>query len=301
MKKLGVFVCWCGSNIASSVDVDKAVAGALQLPGVVHAENYMYMCSDPGQQKVKDTIVEKGLDGVVVACCSPRMHENTFRKAAASVGLNPYLLEIANIREQCSWVHQNNKPVATAKAVNIIAATLDKVRENLPLETITIQITKRVCVVGGGIAGMMAALDLADAGYEVIIIEKEPAIGGHMAQISTTFPYFQNARQLLQEKIAAVENHPQIKVYRHSRVAELEGYVGNFDVSIRTEPAFVDPAKCTACGKCLEVRGLSGGSAGRVQPGPEPPPGDFPVQPDGVLPGAGDCRRRLPAVYRRRG
>ena len=252
-KKLGVFVCWCGSNIASSVDVDKAVAEAEKLDGVVHAENYMYMCSDPGQQKVKDTISEKGLDGVVVACCSPRMHENTFRKAAASVGMNSYLVEIANIREQCSWVHQNNKPLATAKAVSIIEGTLDKVKENLPLETITIDITKRNCVVGGGIAGIMAALDLANADYDVVIIEKEPAIGGHMSQISQTFPYFQNVPELLQKKIDEVNAHPRIKVYLNSEVEVLEGYVGNFNVTIRTQPAFVDPAKCTACGKCLEV------------------------------------------------
>ncbi len=252
-KKLGVFICWCGSNIASSVDVDKAVAEVEKLNGVVHAENYMYMCSDPGQQKVKDTIVEKGLDGVVVACCSPRMHENTFRKAAGSVGLNSYLLEIANIREQCSWVHQNNKPLATAKAVSIIEGTLDKVKENLPLETITIDLTKRVCVVGGGIAGIMSALDLANAGYDVVIIEREPAIGGHMAQISQTFPYFHNVPELLKKKIDEVNAHPQIKVYVNSEVDVLDGYVGNFNVTIRTRPAFVDPAKCNSCGKCLEV------------------------------------------------
>ncbi len=250
-KKLGVFVCWCGSNIASSVDVDKAVEEAGKLDGVVHAENYMYMCSDPGQQKVKDTIVEKELDGVVVACCSPRMHENTFRKAAGSVGLNSYLLEIANIREQCSWVHQNNKPVATAKAINIIKATLDKVKDNLPLETLTIELTKRVCVVGGGIAGIMAALDLADAGYQVVIVEKEPAIGGHTAQISSSFPYFQNVSDLLKEKIKAVFEHPNIKVYVNSEVEILDGYVGNFNVTIKTRPAFVDTEKCTSCGECL--------------------------------------------------
>jgi len=252
-KKLGVFICWCGSNIASSVDVDKAVAEAEKLDGVIHAENYMYMCSDPGQQRVKDTIAEKGLEGVVVACCSPRMHENTFRKAASSVGLNSYLLEIANIREQCSWVHQNNKPLATAKAVSIIEGTLDKVKENLPLETITIDLTKRVCVVGGGIAGIMSALDLANAGYDVAIIEREPVIGGHMAQISQTFPYFHNVPELLKKKIDEVNAHPQIKVYVNSEVDVLDGYVGNFNVTIRTRPAFVNPAKCTACGKCLEV------------------------------------------------
>ncbi len=253
MKKLGVFVCWCGSNIASSVDVDQTVAGALKLDGVVHAENYMYMCSDPGQQKVKDAIQEKNLDGVVVACCSPSMHENTFRKAAGSVGLNPYLLEIANIREHCSWVHANNKPVATAKAISIIEGALDKVKQNLPLETITLDLTKRVCVVGGGIAGIMSALDLADAGYDVAIIEKEPAIGGHVSQISTTFPYFQNVPELLQKKIAEVEAHPRINLYLNAEVDELEGYVGNFKVTIQTKPAFVDTATCTNCGKCLDV------------------------------------------------
>lgn len=252
-KKLGVFICWCGSNIASSVDVDKAAAEVEKLDGVAHAENYMYMCSDPGQQKVKDAISEKGLDGVVVACCSPRMHENTFRKAAGSVGMNSYLVEIANIREQCSWVHQNNKPLATAKAVSIIEGTLDKVKENLPLDTITIDITKRNCVVGGGIAGIMAALDLANAGYDVAIIEKEPAIGGHMSQISQTFPYFHNVPELLQKKIDEVNAHPRIKVYLNSEVDVLDGYVGNFNVTIKTQPAFVDPLKCNACGKCLEV------------------------------------------------
>jgi len=253
VKRIGVFVCWCGSNIAGSVDVDQAVAGALKLAGVVHAEHYVYMCSDPGQQKVKDAIEEKKLDGVVMACCSPRMHENTFRKAAGSVGLNPYLLEIANIREQCSWVHQDNKPVATAKAIDIISGTVDKVTQNLPLDTISIDLTKRVCVVGGGIAGMMAALDLACAGYEVAIVEREPAVGGHTAQISKSFPYFQELPVLLEKKIAEIEANPRIKVYLNSEVEELEGFVGNFKVTIRTKPDFVDHSVCSNCGKCLDV------------------------------------------------
>jgi heterodisulfide reductase subunit A2 len=253
MKKVGVFVCWCGSNIAGAVDVDKAVADALEFDEVAHAENYIYMCSDPGQQKVKDAIRDKNLDAVVVACCSPRMHESTFRKAADSAGLNSYMVEIANIREQCSWVHPNNMPVATVKASNIIEATLDKVKQNLPLETIPIDLTKRVCVVGGGIAGIMSALDLADGGHEVIIIEKEPAIGGHMAQIGTTFPYFQKVPEMLEKKIAEIEAHPNIKVYLNSCVDTLDGYVGNFKVTIHTNPAFVDTATCTNCGKCLEA------------------------------------------------
>ncbi len=253
MKRIGVFVCWCGSNIAGSVDIDEAVAASSQIESVVHAEDYVYMCSDPGQQKIKDAIEEKKLDGVVVACCSPRMHENTFRKAAASVGLNPYLLEIANIREQCSWVHQNNKSAATEKAIDIIEGTLDKVTRNLPLESITIDVTKRACVVGGGIAGIMASLDLADAGYEVAIVEREPAIGGHMSQIGATFPYFQKAPELLEKKIAEVFAHQGITVYLNSEVDRLEGYVGNFTVTVRTKPAFVAPDKCTNCGKCLDV------------------------------------------------
>jgi len=253
MKKTGVFVCWCGSNIAGAVDVDQAVTDALKFDEVVHAENYVYMCSDPGQQLLKDAITEKNLDAVVVACCSPRMHETTFRKAANSAGLNPYMVEIANIREQCSWVHPNNKPVATAKAVNIIESTVDKIKQNLPRETIPIDLTRRACVVGGGIAGMMSALDLADAGHEVVIVEREPSLGGHMAQISTTFPYFQNVPEMLGRKIAEVEEHPRISLYLNSEVDELEGYVGNFKLTVRSKPSFVDAAACTGCGICLDV------------------------------------------------
>ncbi|MBN2333782.1 MAG: CoB--CoM heterodisulfide reductase iron-sulfur subunit A family protein [Deltaproteobacteria bacterium] len=253
MKKIGVFVCWCGSNIAGSVDVDRVVTEVRKCKDVKHAENYMYMCSDPGQQLVKDTIEKEGLNGVVVACCSPRMHENTFRKAAGLVGLNSYLVEIANIREQCSWVHQNNKPVATAKAINIIEATLDKVRDNIPLETITISLNKRVLVVGAGIAGIMAALDLADAGYDVAMVEKQPAIGGHMRQLGKTFPYFQDVPAMLGRKVQEVMAHPNIKVYCNAEVADLDGYVGNFEVTIATQAAYVNQELCTNCGACLEV------------------------------------------------
>jgi heterodisulfide reductase subunit A len=253
MKKIGVFVCWCGSNIADGVDVNRVVEEVGKIPDVHHAENYMYMCSDPGQQLIKDAIKKENLDAVVVACCSPRMHENTFRKAAGSVGLNPYLVEIANIREQCSWVHQNNKPVATAKAVNIIRGTLAKVRENLPLETIAIGLNKRVLVVGGGIAGLVAARDLADAGYEVVIVEKKPRPGGHMAQLHLTFPYFQSAAKLLEKQIAVIENHPKVKLYCNAEVEQLDGYVGNFEVTISRRPTGVDAARCTGCGACLDA------------------------------------------------
>ena len=253
MKKLGVFVCWCGTNIADSVDVKNAAEAALGRDEVIHAEDYIYMCSDPGQQKLKVAIAEKNLDAVVVACCTPRMHENTFRKAAGSAGLNPFMLEIANIREQCSWVHQNDMPAATAKAINIIDTTIDKIKQNSPLTPLPIDLKRRACVIGGGIAGIMSALDLADAGHEVVMIEREPVLGGHMAQIRSTFPHFQDARELLQDRIADVIAHPRITLCLKSELEELEGYVGNFTVTVRSEPAFIHAGACTNCGLCIEV------------------------------------------------
>ncbi len=159
-----------------------------KIDDVAHSTDYIYMCSEPGQQIIREAIREKGLEGVVVACCSPSMHENTFRKAVRSQGMNPYLCEIANIREQCSWVHQKDKEAATRKAEEIIKATLEKVRKNESLEAIGVSISRRVMVIGGGIAGLTASLDLAEGGYEVVLVERESSLGGHMAQLSTTFP-----------------------------------------------------------------------------------------------------------------
>ncbi|GAB4280700.1 MAG: hypothetical protein Kow0092_36310 [Deferrisomatales bacterium] len=203
-----------------------------RIPDVVHAEHYMYMCSDPGQDRIKESIRERGLDRVVVASCSPRMHETTFRKAAASVGLNPYLVEVANIREQCSWVHQKDKAAATRKAFHIIQATLEKVRKNASLEAIRVPLTKRALVVGGGIAGLTAALEVADAGYETVVVEREAELGGNLRRLYKTFPYHEEAAAILGPRVEAVLRHPRIRVYPSSRVTSVSGYVGNFEVEI---------------------------------------------------------------------
>ncbi len=252
-KRIGVFVCWCGANIASTVDVNKVVEEIKKEPDVVFATNYMYMCSDPGQQLVKDHIIQDKLNGVVVCSCSPRMHENTFRKAANSVGLNPFLVEIANIREQCSWVHQSDKAKATAKAINIIKATIEKVRRNIELVPNEVSLNKRTLVIGGGISGIMASIDLAEAGYEVVLVEKKPAIGGKLLQIYKTVPYFKDASEYIKEKSEIIMNHENIKVYTYSEVENLDGYIGNFNVEIKQKASFVDWSKCNNCNKCIEV------------------------------------------------
>ena len=251
MKKLGVFICHCGVNIAGTVDV-KAVAEKMgKVEDVAYSTEYIYMCSEPGQQIIREAIREKGLEGVVVACCSPNMHENTFRKAVKSQGMNPYFCEIANIREQCSWVHQKEKDEATRKAAEIIAATLEKVRRNERLEAIPVAINRRVLVVGGGIAGITASLDLANGGYEVFLIEKEPGLGGHMAQLSRTFPDLDPALTGLVLKASEVEKHPNIHLHCFSELEDVKGYLGNFDLTIRKKVTSVDGAKCNGCGLCI--------------------------------------------------
>ena len=251
MKKLGVFICHCGVNIAGTVDV-KSVAGKVGSVGdVAHSTDYIYMCSEPGQQLIREAVREKGLEGVVVACCSPSMHENTFRKAVKSEGMNPYLCEIANIREQCSWVHQKEKEKATEKAEEIILATLEKVRENEKLEAISVSINRSVLVIGGGIAGMTAALDLAEGGYEVILLEKEQALGGHMTQLSRTFPDLHPALPDLLTKALEIEKHPGIDLHCYSEMEDVKGYVGNFELTIRKKATHVDWEKCNECGLCI--------------------------------------------------
>lgn len=186
-KRVGVFVCECGTNIASVVDTEKVAEAARQMPGVVFATNYKYMCSDPGQELIRNAIQEHDLEQVVVASCSPRMHEKTFRKAVASGGINGYMFEQVNIREQDSWVHHDSEK-ATAKAIDLVRMGVSKVLRNKPLEVSTVPITKKAMVIGGGIAGMQAALDIAEAGQQVILVEREASIGGKMSQIDKTFP-----------------------------------------------------------------------------------------------------------------
>lgn len=251
MKKIGVFVCHCGINIASTVDVKKVAEEIKDIPGVEVSIDYIYMCSEPGQNLVRDTIKEKKLDGVVVAACSPTLHEPTFRSACAQAGLNPYLCEIANIREQCSWVHKDIN-AATKKAIKIIKNTIEKVRYNQSLEPIGVPVTKRALVIGGGIAGIQAALDIADAGHEVVLVEREPSIGGHMIQLSETFPTLDCSQCILTPKMVDVGKHPNIELLTYSEIEEISGYVGNFNVKIRRKAAYVDWDKCTGCGVCIE-------------------------------------------------
>lgn len=252
MSRIGVFICHCGLNIAGTVDVKKVAKLLSNYSGVVCSIDYMYMCSDPGQDMIKKMVKEKKLDGVVVAACSPTMHETTFRNTIASVGLNPYKIEIANIREQCSWVHQDNKERATEKAVKIIKATVEKVKLNKPLAPLSVPITKRALVIGGGIAGIQASLDIADSGYEVILVEKNQSIGGHMLQLSETFPTLDCPQCIATPKMVQVGQHPRIKLLAYSEVEEVSGYVGNFKVKIRRKASFVNWDKCTGCGLCME-------------------------------------------------
>jgi heterodisulfide reductase subunit A len=250
MSRIGVFVCHCGENISRTVDVERVAAAARQLTGVAYAVDYKYMCSDPGQNLLKKAVADHGLDGIVVAACSPRMHEKTFRKAATAAGLNPYLVEMANIREHCSWVHED-KEEATAKATEIVTMLVERVKMNKKLQPITVPVTKRALVIGGGIAGIQAALDIADAGHHVVLVEREPSIGGHMAQLSETFPTLDCSQCIMTPKMVDVANHPNITLHTYSEIESVDGYIGNFSITVRKKARSVDMAKCTGCGVCM--------------------------------------------------
>lgn len=251
MPRIGVFICHCGVNIAATVDVERVRDELAKHPGVVYSTDYRYMCSDPGQKVIQDAIREHHLTGVVVAACSPSMHEPTFRAACAAAGLNPYLCEMANIREHCSWVHQDRE-AATRKAIELVRIMVEKVKRNHELHPIHIDVTKRALVIGGGIAGIQAALDIADAGYEVVLVEREPSIGGHMAQLSETFPTLDCSQCILTPKMVQVRQHPKIKLYTYSVVEGVQGYVGNFEVTIRKKARSVREDLCTGCGLCMQ-------------------------------------------------
>ena len=252
MKRTGVFICHCGINIAGTVDVKKVAEELAKHPSVVHSEDYVYMCSDPGQNLIEQAIKEKKLDGVVVACCSPNLHETTFRNASKRAGLNSFRCEIANIREQCSWVHKD-KPKATQKATKITRSVVEKVRQNESLDALSVPVTRRALVVGGGISGLQAALDIANTGFEVILVERNPSVGGHMIQLSETFPTLDCSQCILTPKMVEVAKHPNIKLMTYSEVQDVSGYVGNFKVKILKKPTYVDPAKCTLCDECTKV------------------------------------------------
>ena len=247
MSRIGVFVCHCGLNIAGTVDVKRVADEIRGYPGVVYSVDYQYMCSDPGQDLIKEAIAEHDLDGIIVAACSPTMHEVTFRKTAATAGLNPYLCEIANIREQCSWVHQSQPDEATDKAIETIKTIVEKVRYDEPLVPLALPLVKQALIIGGGIAGLQAALDIAEAGYPVILVEKESYLGGHMAQLSGTYLNFDTAPDLLASKIEAVTRSPNVQVITEAEVEEVTGCVGDFTVKVRrfVDSEFVDSSEST--------------------------------------------------------
>ena len=251
MQRIGVFVCWCGSNIAATVDVEKVSQALAKEPGVVCSVNYQYMCSQAGQEMIQSAIREHALTGVVICSCSPRMHEATFRKTVQQAGLNPYMLEIANIREQCSWIHKD-KLSATEKAVVLGRAAIAKVQLNAPLTAGTSPVKKRALVIGGGIAGIQTALDIAEAGFPVDIVEKKPTIGGKMTQIDKTFPTLDCAACILTPKMVDAAQNENIRIYSYAEVESVKGFVGDFRVTIRKKPRYVDETKCTGCGLCTE-------------------------------------------------
>ncbi len=251
MKKIGLFVCHCGRNIAGTVDIERVMGVIKNYPGVVYIEDYKYMCSNPGQEIVKNKIQEKGLDGIVVAACSPNLHENTFRIAVRSAGMNPYMVEMANIREQCSWVHPD-RDIATEKAIKIIQSVIEKTQLNEQLSPLSIPVKRRAAVIGGGIAGIQASLNIANSGYEVLLIEKESSIGGHMAQLSETFPTLDCSQCILTPKMVEVSRHEKIELLTYSEVIDVSGFVGNFTVKIKRKASYVDWEKCNGCGVCLE-------------------------------------------------
>ncbi|KPJ72887.1 hypothetical protein AMJ52_04775 [candidate division TA06 bacterium DG_78] len=249
MKRIGVFICHCGINIAKTVDVDALTEEFKTYPGVVHVENYKYMCSDPGQDFIIKAIKEQKLDAVVVAACSPTLHENTFRNTSERGGLNRYVCEMATIREHCSWVHDDKK-IATKKASQLIKSIVEKVRYDEPLESILVNVTKRALVVGGGIAGIQAALDIANAGIETVLVERSPSIGGRMAQLSETFPTLDCSQCIMTPKMVEVAQHDKIKLLTYSELEEISGSVGNFKVKVRQKSPYVDWEKCNGCGEC---------------------------------------------------
>ncbi len=232
MKRIGIFVCHCGTNIAGTVDVEQVVEEIKKFPEVVYAVDYKYMCSDPGQQLIRDHVRKDRLDSVIVAACSPSMHETTFRRTAEAVGLNPYQVESANIREQSSWVHEENREAATNKAIETIRTLVAKAHYNQSLTPFHLPLVKRGLVIGGGIAGMQAALDLAGAGYPTVLVEKAGHLGGRMAELSGLYLNFNAAPDLLQGKIDAVGTHPNIQVLTSAELVEVGGYVGNFVIKV---------------------------------------------------------------------
>lgn len=249
--RIGVFICHCGTNIGGTVDCVAVARQALVCPDVVHAEDLMYTCAEPGQAAIETAIKEYKLDGVVVASCSPRMHEGTFRRTVERAGMNRYMFEMANIREHVSWIGKD-KEANTNKAAELVAMAVEKLRHNTPLQAKSFDVNKRVLVIGGGVAGIQAALDCADGGIPVVMVEREPSIGGKMAKLDKTFPTVDCSACILGPKMVDVSQHPGITLHTCAEVEDIAGYVGNFTVTIRKRSTYVDWSKCTGCGACME-------------------------------------------------
>jgi len=261
--RIGVFVCYCGLNIAGTVDVEDVAEYARKIPGVVYVKTNRYTCADPGQEEIRKGIQEYKLNRVVVAACSPRMHEPTFRRTVSEAGLNPFVYEMANIREFSSWCHQSTPKEATEKAKELVKMAVAKVKLLEPLDVIEVPVTNRALVIGAGVAGASAAVDLADMGYQVYLVDRAEIIGGHMAQLGKTFPVFEcsNCPQQIHcsrfscvaTRIGAAATHPNIKLLANSDVKEVEGVIGSYKAKVLTRPRFVDESRCTSCGQCAEV------------------------------------------------
>ena len=259
MAKVGVFVCHCGENIARNVKIKDVVEFSADVPGAAVTADYPYLCSAPGQKMVIDAIEEHGLDRVVIAACSPQLHEPTFRAAAAQAGLNPHLVEIANIREHCSWVHSDSEE-ASAKACQTVTAAVERVKRAVPLDPVEVPVTKRALVIGGGVAGIRTALDIANSGHPVVLVERQPSLGGNMSRLSETFPTLDCSQCILTPLMVQVSRHPNIELMTYSEVESVSGYVGNFKAQIRRKPSYVVAEDCTACGDCVEVCPAPGGN-----------------------------------------
>jgi heterodisulfide reductase subunit A len=251
--RIGVYVCHCGLNIAATVDCEKVAEEVAKLPNVVVSKDNRYTCADPGQELIKEDIKKHELNRVVVASCSPRMHEATFRRCVDQAGLNPFLFEMANIRELCSWCHPHQPEEATEKAVDLVKMAVAKARNLKTLDVIKVPVTPTALVIGGGVAGIHSALDLADMGFKVYLAERSPSIGGVMAQLDKTFPTLDCSICILGPKMVDVAQHPNIELISYAEVKKVEGYIGNFTVTVSKKPRYVDEEKCNGCGECAEV------------------------------------------------
>jgi heterodisulfide reductase subunit A len=251
--RIGVFVCHCGLNIAGTVDIKQVVEYARTIPDVVYVKENRYTCADPGQEEIRKGIREYKLNRVIVAACSPRMHEPTFRRAVSEAGLNPFLFEMANIREFASWCHPNTPQEATERAKDAVRMAVAKARLMMPLQTIEVPVTNRALIIGGGIAGMNAALDLAEMGFKVYMLENTESIGGHMAALDKTFPTLDCSICIEGPKMVDCGRHPNIEIFANAELVKVDGYIGNFKVKVRKKPRYVIPERCTGCGECRDA------------------------------------------------